>query len=199
MKYVYPFTYKQLIKCMIYFILTSSIFILQLNAPKDNRVYFQFYGYMLLICIFTFRYFIFKRRIKDKTYISLNAVRCLNMFEKCLIVFGGIIVIGSVLVLKYRNIWDEYLLFWQYAVLFIIGCIGIYYPFIVIFGEKSYISGSFGMKYDEIKEITEIKKYNIMGTELIKCRIETKNGKNCTEKFTIEEFDFLRSACINRE
>lgn len=126
MKYHYPFTYKQAVKCIIYGIIVSILFIMLWTSSNFNRVYIQFYGYIFLIGIFVYKYFFFQRKIK----------------------------------------------------------------------EKIYISGSFEMSYEEIKEIVDVKTYDIMGTEIKKCEILTKNGKKCMEKFIIDEYNFLCSLCM---
>lgn len=51
------------------------------------------------------------------------------------------------------------------------------------------------MRYGEIREIVDVKTYDIMGTEIKKCEIVTKNGKKCKERFTIDEYNFLCSLC----
>ena len=55
------------------------------------------------------------------------------------------------------------------------------------------------MCYGEIREIVDVKTYDIMGTEIKKCEVVTKNGKKCMEKFTIDEYNFLRSLCKDGE
>ena len=193
MKYNYPFTYKQAIKCIIYCIILSILFIALWSSSNFSKVYLQFYGYIFLIGIFVHKYCFFQRKIKEKTYISVNATKCLKMFEHLVVSLAGIVLVGIIIIIKDRRLWDEYLLMWQFGLLFILYFISIFYPFIVVFGEKSYISGSFDICYEDIKEIVDVKTYDIMGTEIKKCQIVTKDGKKCMEKFTIDEYDFLCS------
>ena len=195
MKYNYPFTYRQAIKCIIYCIVFLILFTMQQTSSNFNRVYFQFYGYIFLIGIFVYKYFLFQRKVKEKIYISVNATKCLKMFGNLIVYLAGIVFIGILIIIKDRRAWDEYLLMWQFGLLFILYLIAIFYPFIVVFGKKSYISGSFGMCYGEIREIVDVKTYDIMGTEIKKCEIVTKNGKKCKERFMIDEYNFLCSLC----
>ena len=176
MKYNYPFTYKQTIKCIIYCIIVSIPFIMLWTSSNFNRVYLQFYGYIFLIGIFVYKYFFFQRKIKEKIYISVNATKCLKMFEYLVVCLAGIVFIGVLIIVNDRRAWNEYLLMWQFGLLFILYFIAIFYPFIVVFGEKTYISGSFEMCYEEIKEIVDVKTYDIMGTEIKKCEILTKKA-----------------------
>lgn len=195
MKYNYPFTYKQATKCIIYCIIMSILFIALWTSSNFNRVYFQFYGYIFLIGIFVYKYLLFQRKIKEKIYISENATKCLEKFKHLIVCLAGIVFSGIIIIIKDRRVWDEYLLMWQFGLLVILYFIALFYPFIVVFGEKSYISGSFGICYVEIREIVDVKTYDIMGTEIKKCEIVTKNGKKCMEKFTIDEYNFLCSLC----
>ncbi len=196
MKYYYPFTNKQALKTIIYCIILLIPFIALWNFPNCDRVFIQFYGYAFLIIVFLCRYFIFQKKIKEKIYISINAKKCLRMFEYSVVGLFGIVCIGFLICIKDRRAWDEYLLLWQFGLLFIFYFIAIFYPFIVVFGEKSYVSGSFEMCYEDIKEIVDVKTYDIMGTEIKKCKIVTKKGKECMEKFTIDEYNFLCSLCM---
>ena len=195
MKYNYPFTYKQAIKCAVYCLFFLILIIGARYSSDLNRVYYQFYGFMFLICIFAYKYIVFQKGKKDAIYISVNATRCLKMFE-CLIVCMLVMVfVGLLMVNKDRRVWIENRLIWQMGMLLVSYFTSLFYSFIVIFEGKSYISGSFGMSYDEIKEIVEINAYDIMGTEIKKCEIITKDNKKCTEKFVLDEYDFLCSIC----
>lgn len=199
MKYNYPICLKQVLKSVIYAIILLLIFAIQLKVQRPIRVYFQFLGYLFMLCLFLYKYNLFKNKMKDKKYVSLNSVRCQKMFGMLIICFIAINIFGVLNILIDRRTWDEYLLLWQYALLLVVGGIAVFYPFIVIFGETSYISGSFGLCYEEIKEINEIKKYDIMGTEIIKCEIITKNEKKCMEKFLVEEYIYLCNAIQNNK
>ncbi len=193
MKYYYPFTYKQAIRCAIYSLIFIILIIGVRYSSDLNRVYYQFYALAFLICIFVCKYIFFQKRKKDAIYISVNAARCLKMFE-CLIVCMLLMVfVGILMVYKDRGVWIENRLLWQMVMLIVSSFASLFYSFIVIFGGKSYVSGSFGMNYDEIKEIVEINTYDIMGTGIKKCEIITKDNKTCTEKFTLDEYDFLCS------
>lgn len=55
------------------------------------------------------------------------------------------------------------------------------------------------MCYEEIREIVDVKTYDIMGTEIKKCEIITQKGKKCMEKFTIDEYNFLCNLCLDGE
>jgi len=110
-------------------------------------------------------------------------------------ILAGMVAIGFFTSIIDRRAWDEYLLIWQFGLLFIFYFMALFYPFIVIFGKKSYISGSFEMSYEEIIKIVNVKTYVIMGNEIIKCEILTRDDKRCMEKFTVDEYNFLYSLC----
>jgi len=166
-----------------------------LISPDYNRVYIQFYAYIVLIGIFVYKYFFFQRKLKEKIYISLNSIKCLKVFEQLIMILAGMVAIGFFTSIIDRRAWDEYLLIWQFGLLFIFYFMALFYPFIVIFGKKSYISGSFEMSYEEIIKIVNVKTYVIMGNEIIKCEILTRDDKRCMEKFTVDEYNFLYSLC----
>ena len=195
MKYKYPFTRKQAMKCVIYCFITLVLFLWLLISPDYNRVYIQFYAYIVLIGIFVYKYFFFQRKLKEKIYISLNSIKCLKVFEQLIMILAGMVAIGFFTSIIDRRAWDEYLLIWQFGLLFIFYFMALFYPFIVIFGKKSYISGSFEMSYEEIIKIVNVKTYVIMGNEIIKCEILTRDDKRCMEKFTVDEYNFLYSLC----
>lgn len=142
---------------------------------------------------------LFQRKIKEKKYISVNATKCLRIFEHLIVCLTGIVFIGILIVIKNRRAWDEYLLMWQFGLILLLYFIAIFYPFIVIFGDKSYISGSYEMCYEEIRKIVDVKTYDIMGIEIKKCEIITRKGKKCMENFTIDEYNFLCSLCLDGE
>lgn len=198
MKYHYAFTRKQAVKSILYGMIATVLIVGLLAASNDNRVYVQFTGYGGLIGIFAYKYFFFQKKLKEKIYISLNATKCLKMFEQLILGLAGIVVFGFFICIIDRRAWNEYLIMWQFVLLFIIYLIALFYPFVVVFGKNSYVSGSFEMSYAEIEKIDDIKTYDIMGTEMIKCEIVTRDGKNCKETFTEDEYQFLHSLCQER-
>ena len=195
MKYKYPFTRKQAMKCVIYCFIILLLFLCLIISSNNNRVYVQFYAYMILIGFFAHKCIFFQKKLKEKIYISLNAIKCLKVFELLIMILAGMVAVGFFISIVDRRAWDEYLLLWQFGLLFIFYFIALFYPCIVVFGKKSYISGSFEMSYEEIIKIVNIKAYDIMGNEMIKCEILTRDGKKCMEKFTVDEYNFLYSLC----
>ena len=89
------------------------------------------------------------------------------MFEQLILGLAGIVGFGFFICIIDRRAWDEYLIMWQFVLLFIIYLIALFYPFVVVFGKNTYVSGSFEMSYEEIEKIDDIKTYDIMGTEMI--------------------------------
>lgn len=195
MKYKYPLTYVQKIKCIIYTIVITFLLIGVSISSECNRKYFQFYGYLFLILIFVIRYFVLKRKIEEGIYISVNAAKCFKMF-KFLIECLALVVFIGIIIVKDREMWEEWLLVWQFCLILTVYFIAVFYPFVVVFTEKSYISGSFEIYYREIRELKYIKTHDIMGMEIIKCEIITTNGEKCMEKFTSDEYAFLQNICM---
>ena len=115
------------------------------------------------------------------------------MFEALILCITVMVCIGVLMVLENRRVWDEYMLMWQFAFLILVYFAALFCSFIVIFGKRSYVSGFFGISYDEIEEVIEVKTNDIMGTKITQCEIITKNGKRCMEKFVIDEYEFLCS------
>lgn len=55
------------------------------------------------------------------------------------------------------------------------------------------------MCYGEIREIVDVKTYDIMGTEIKKCEIVTKNGKNCMENLRLMNIIFCAVYVISEK
>ena len=193
MKCYYPFTYKQAIKCAAYLLVFLLLCIGALLSPRSVRVYFQFIGYAFLIGVFVHKYFTFLKKKKEGIYISLYATKCLKMFEALILCITVMVCIGVLMVLENRRVWVEDMLMWQFAFLILVYFAALFCSFIVIFGEKTYVSGFFGISYDEIEEVIEVKTNDIMGTKITQCEIITKNGKRCMEKVVVDEYEFLCS------
>ncbi len=152
---------------------------------------------LLLIYAMTFSYYfgVYRNRrneLKDMKYVSEHARKCMSKMKKCLFYEFALTLVVMILVVIPTNIRDADL--YNLSVLFFIFIVGymlMNYQFIVGFGQKYYVSGDGKLRYDEIKQIEDLKRIQAFEGILVYVKIILANSKVCYDKFLIDEYMYL--------